>query len=308
MDRIFGRFMVGNFGSICSFFDTKQGCWLEFFNKKTKRSLNWQKSALFPTCPHWVFLVDDWNKPAGCRCHFDAPPRPPPAPSSPFPTTPRTRTGYRRHPDETRLYGCFLPDLTRFTAHPCTGPVHARGVGSHYSGVLGRVPIGVLGRKCWVLRRGEIRNPKIRNPKREGWRGGRETLALHFFAEGVAGWRLSGGRDRPATFYLLLCFAESFMAGSVVGGKRVLILSASAGARGMCGRRRQLMKDFLPCIRRWPMGARCSIGIFLKYTSAVFRHIYSKVYLDLIGKAPWLLGMVYKGTDKPWKEGGGAGV
>ena len=31
--------------------------------------------------------------------------------------TPRARTGYRRHRTK-RAYGCFLPDLTRFTALP----------------------------------------------------------------------------------------------------------------------------------------------------------------------------------------------
>ena len=41
----------------------------------------------------------------------------------------------------------------------------------------------------------------------------------------------------------------------------------------------------------------------LKYTTSVFRTIYSRVYLDLIGRAPWLLGMVYKRTDTPWKNG-----
>ncbi len=40
----------------------------------------------------------------------------------------------------------------------------------------------------------------------------------------------------------------------------------------------------------------------LKYTNPVFRTLYSRVYLDLIGRAPWLLGMVYKSTDKPWKN------
>src|SRR4051794_26967302 len=40
----------------------------------------------------------------------------------------------------------------------------------------------------------------------------------------------------------------------------------------------------------------------LKYTNAVFRTIYSRMYLDLVNHAPWLLGMVYNKTDKPWKQ------
>src|SRR5215831_17301581 len=46
--------------------------------------------------------------------------------------TPRARTGYRRHRTK-HAYGCFLPDLTRFTVHPCTGPARARGVGGDYN-------------------------------------------------------------------------------------------------------------------------------------------------------------------------------
>ena len=40
---------------------------------------------------------------------------------------PRPRSGYRRHRTE-HAYGCFLPDLTRFTVNPCIGPDHGRGV------------------------------------------------------------------------------------------------------------------------------------------------------------------------------------
>ena len=83
--------------------------------------------------------------------------------------------------------------------------------------------------------------------------------------------------------------------------KRVLILSASAGA-GHVRAAEALMKDFQahPAVAN---GGEVQHWDILKYTSAVFRTIYSKVYIDLIGRAPWLLGMVYKGTDKPWKEG-----
>ncbi len=84
-------------------------------------------------------------------------------------------------------------------------------------------------------------------------------------------------------------------------GKRVLILSASAGA-GHVRAAEALMKDFVqhPAVQN---GGEVQHWDILKYTSAVFRTIYSKVYLDLINRAPWLLGMVYKGTDKPWKGG-----
>jgi processive 1,2-diacylglycerol beta-glucosyltransferase len=82
--------------------------------------------------------------------------------------------------------------------------------------------------------------------------------------------------------------------------KRILVLSASAGA-GHVRAAEALVKDFQnhPAVAD---GGEVQHWDILKYTSAVFRTIYSKVYLDLINRAPWLLGMVYKGTDKPWKE------
>src|SRR6185436_8946533 len=63
-----------------------------------------------------------------------------------------------------------------------------------------------------------------------------------------------------------------------------------------------LQKDFLehPAVAN---GGEVAHWDVLKYSTAVFRTLYSKVYLDLIGRAPWLLGMVYKGTDTPWKGG-----
>ena len=39
----------------------------------------------------------------------------------------RSRSGDRRHRTE-QAYGCFLPDLTRFTADPCIGPDHDRSL------------------------------------------------------------------------------------------------------------------------------------------------------------------------------------
>jgi processive 1,2-diacylglycerol beta-glucosyltransferase len=85
-------------------------------------------------------------------------------------------------------------------------------------------------------------------------------------------------------------------------GKRVLLLSASSGA-GHIRAAEALMKDFQAHPAVAAPGGEVQHWDILKYTTAVFRTIYSKVYLDLIGRAPWVLGMVYKGTDKPWKGG-----
>ena len=85
------------------------------------------------------------------------------------------------------------------------------------------------------------------------------------------------------------------------GAKRVLILSASAGA-GHVRAADALLADF----KKHPAvagGGQVEHWDMLKYTTAVFRTIYSKVYLDLVNRAPWFLGMVYKRTDTPWKQG-----
>lgn len=79
--------------------------------------------------------------------------------------------------------------------------------------------------------------------------------------------------------------------------KRVLILSASAGA-GHMRAADALLKDF----RAHPDVAHVEHWDTLKYTTAMFRHIYSKIYLDLVNKAPGVLGWVYKRTDTPWKN------
>jgi processive 1,2-diacylglycerol beta-glucosyltransferase len=39
----------------------------------------------------------------------------------------------------------------------------------------------------------------------------------------------------------------------------------------------------------------------LKYTSPLFRKVYSDLYIELVNKRPEILGWVYDSTDKPWK-------
>jgi processive 1,2-diacylglycerol beta-glucosyltransferase len=79
--------------------------------------------------------------------------------------------------------------------------------------------------------------------------------------------------------------------------KRVLVLSASAGA-GHIRAADALVKDFkargdVAVVEHWDV---------LKYTTAMFRHIYSKMYLNLANKSPQIMGWVYRSTDKPWKS------
>ena len=40
----------------------------------------------------------------------------------------------------------------------------------------------------------------------------------------------------------------------------------------------------------------------LNYTNRVFRHLYSKAYLDMVNKMPEVMGWLYDHLDKPWKN------
>jgi processive 1,2-diacylglycerol beta-glucosyltransferase len=78
--------------------------------------------------------------------------------------------------------------------------------------------------------------------------------------------------------------------------KRVLILSASAGTGHVrCGQ--ALEKAFQSDERVGEVIHEDA----LKYTNALFRDFYSKLYLQLVRDAPNLLGWVYRATDEPWK-------
>ena len=79
-------------------------------------------------------------------------------------------------------------------------------------------------------------------------------------------------------------------------GKRILILSASAGT-GHVRAAAALEKAF----RGIPdVGEVRSIDA-LKYTNRLFRDFYSKLYTQLVEKAPAFLGWWYKTSDEPWK-------
>lgn len=79
--------------------------------------------------------------------------------------------------------------------------------------------------------------------------------------------------------------------------KKVLLLSASAGA-GHVRAAQALEKAFaevgpLPEVRHLDV---------LNYTNKVFRHLYSKAYIDLVNKMPEVPGWMYDKLDKPWKN------
>jgi processive 1,2-diacylglycerol beta-glucosyltransferase len=80
------------------------------------------------------------------------------------------------------------------------------------------------------------------------------------------------------------------------GGKRILILSASAGS-GHVRAAEALEKAF----RELPDVEEVRSLDALKYTNRLFRDFYSKLYTQLVEKAPAFLGWWYKTSDEPWK-------
>ena len=79
--------------------------------------------------------------------------------------------------------------------------------------------------------------------------------------------------------------------------RKVLILSASAGAGHV-----RAAEAMLEQCRLHPLVGEVQHWDMLHYTTAIFRHLYSQVYLDLINKAPKMLGWIYDKTDTPWKN------
>lgn len=79
-------------------------------------------------------------------------------------------------------------------------------------------------------------------------------------------------------------------------GRKVLILSASAGT-GHMRAAEALEKVF----RQQPGVGEVRNIDSLRFTNRLFRDFYSKLYIQLVQKAPTILGIVYNSTDEPWK-------
>ena len=79
-------------------------------------------------------------------------------------------------------------------------------------------------------------------------------------------------------------------------GRRVLILSVSAGT-GHTRAAEALEKVF----RQQPGVGEVRNVDALRFTNKLFRDFYSKLYLQLVNKAPTILGFVYRNSDEPWK-------
>jgi processive 1,2-diacylglycerol beta-glucosyltransferase len=81
-----------------------------------------------------------------------------------------------------------------------------------------------------------------------------------------------------------------------IEGRRVLILSVSAGT-GHTRAAEALEKVF----RQQPGVGEVRNVDSLRFTNKLFRDFYSKLYIQLVQKAPTVLGWVYKNSDEPWK-------
>ena len=79
--------------------------------------------------------------------------------------------------------------------------------------------------------------------------------------------------------------------------QKVIILSASAGA-GHVRAAQAVEKAFL-CLNA--AGEVRNIDT-LEYTNKIFQKLYSKAYIELVNKAPDVLGWLYDQLDKPWKN------
>ena len=81
--------------------------------------------------------------------------------------------------------------------------------------------------------------------------------------------------------------------------RKVLLLSASAGA-GHVRAAEAIQKAF----KEAHDGESSEVHHLdiLNYTNKVFRHLYSKAYIDLVNKLPEVPGWVYDKLDKPWKN------
>jgi processive 1,2-diacylglycerol beta-glucosyltransferase len=78
---------------------------------------------------------------------------------------------------------------------------------------------------------------------------------------------------------------------------RVLVLSASAGAGHL-----RAAEAIEKAIRIRGVAAEVQHLDVLKYTNHVFRNLYSKAYIELVNKAPEVLGWLYDHLDDPAKD------
>lgn len=79
--------------------------------------------------------------------------------------------------------------------------------------------------------------------------------------------------------------------------KKILILSASAGAGHL-----RAAAAVERAVKEMNAAEEVRHVDTLEYTNKVFRHLYSKAYIEMVNKTPELLGWLYDALDKPWKN------
>ncbi len=79
--------------------------------------------------------------------------------------------------------------------------------------------------------------------------------------------------------------------------RRILILSASAGAGHM-----RAADALLKAFETRPEVGRVEHWDMLKYTNRAFEHLYGKMYINLVNKAPAVLGWFYELSDTPYRN------
>jgi processive 1,2-diacylglycerol beta-glucosyltransferase len=81
------------------------------------------------------------------------------------------------------------------------------------------------------------------------------------------------------------------------GFKRVLVLSASAGAGHV-----RAAEAIESAFARTGAAEEVRHIDTLTYTNKLFRHLYSKTYIEMVNKMPEVLGWLYDQLDKPWQH------
>jgi len=79
--------------------------------------------------------------------------------------------------------------------------------------------------------------------------------------------------------------------------KKVLVLSASAGAGHV-----RAADAIVRAIEEMSAAEDVRHVDALEYTNKLFRHLYSKAYVEMVNKTPELLGWLYDALDTPWKN------
>ncbi|HWO01269.1 MAG TPA: glycosyltransferase [Blastocatellia bacterium] len=105
------------------------------------------------------------------------------------------------------------------------------------------------------------------------------------------------------TWYFVIYGQTLFVASSSVAVmlEKVLLLSASSGA-GHVRAAQAIEKAFKEANDEAGFVREVRHVDTLEFTNRVFRHLYSKAYIDVVNKLPEVSGWLYDKLDKPWEN------